>query len=135
MDICQSILANFYLRAAAGRYDRNEPWQLVALLTKIAQNKLATQARSEYRQPRDVRRASRLSDAWPAQPTDARGRINSFLTATLDRAYERSWNRRSGKSQTAALTAPIGRTSPPNWLAPPSHFKSEMSRSHVDGRE
>jgi hypothetical protein len=59
MDICQSILANFYLRAAAGRYDRNEPWQLVALLTKIAQNKLATQARSEYRQPRDVQAVCR----------------------------------------------------------------------------
>lgn len=62
MDICQSVLASFFLRAAAGQYDLNEPGQLVALLTKMAHNKLAMQARGHYRQRRDVRRVSSISN-------------------------------------------------------------------------
>src|ERR1043165_385089 len=53
MDISQSVLASFFLRAAAGQYDLNEPGQLVALLTKMAHNKLAMHARGHYRQRRD----------------------------------------------------------------------------------
>jgi RNA polymerase sigma factor (sigma-70 family) len=68
MDICQSVLASFFLRAAAGQYDLHDPPQLVALLTKMAQNKLAMHARSEYRQRRDVRRAAPLDDALAEQP-------------------------------------------------------------------
>jgi DNA-directed RNA polymerase specialized sigma24 family protein len=56
MDICQSVLASFFIRASAGQYDLAEPRQLVALLTRMAQNKLAMHARSQYRQRRDVRR-------------------------------------------------------------------------------
>ena len=41
MDVCQSVLASFFLRAAAGHYDLRDPAQLVALLTKMAHNKLA----------------------------------------------------------------------------------------------
>ena len=41
MDVCQSVLASFFLRAAAGQYDLRDPAQLVALLTKMAHNKLA----------------------------------------------------------------------------------------------
>src|SRR4051794_5577973 len=89
MDICQSVLASFFLRAAAGQYDLNEPGQLVALLTKMAQNKLAMHARSEYRQRRDVRRASSLSDAWPA-PSDKRSGPDQQVIDRdlLNRAYE-----------------------------------------------
>lgn len=58
MDICQSVLGSFFLRAAAGQYDLHEPGQLVALLVRMAQNKLAMHARSLYRQRRDVRRTA-----------------------------------------------------------------------------
>jgi RNA polymerase sigma-70 factor (ECF subfamily) len=68
MDICQSVLASFFLRAAAGQYDLNDPAQLVALLTKMAQNKLAMHARSEYRQRRDVRRATQLDEHLAEAP-------------------------------------------------------------------
>lgn len=68
MDICQSVLASFFLRAAAGQYDLHDPPQLVALLTKMAQNKLAMHARSEYRQRRDVRRALPLGDELAEPP-------------------------------------------------------------------
>src|SRR5215470_19112005 len=65
MDVCQSVLASFFLRAAAGQYDLRDPAQLVALLTKMAHNKLAMRTRHEYRQRRDVRRNVCLGDVQP----------------------------------------------------------------------
>jgi RNA polymerase sigma-70 factor (ECF subfamily) len=61
IDICQSVLASFFIRAAAGQYDLQNPQQLVALLTRMAHNKLAMHARHEYRQRRDVRRLAELN--------------------------------------------------------------------------
>jgi RNA polymerase sigma-70 factor (ECF subfamily) len=45
MDICQSVLASFLLRAAAGQYDVHHPRALMRLLVRMARNKLATHAR------------------------------------------------------------------------------------------
>src|SRR5262249_54335757 len=56
-DVCQSVLASFFARAAAGQYDLNSPAQLVGLLTRMAHNKLASRARYLTRECRDVRRA------------------------------------------------------------------------------
>ncbi len=60
MDVCQSVLRSFFVRAAAGQYDLSEPAQLVGLLTRMAQNKLAMQARAAHRRRRDTRRAGSL---------------------------------------------------------------------------
>jgi RNA polymerase sigma factor (sigma-70 family) len=88
MDICQSVLASFFLRAAAGEYDLNEPGQLVALLTKMAHNKLAMHARGHYRQRRDVRRASSMSDDWSAPIDKALGPDEQVINRDLiHRAY------------------------------------------------
>jgi DNA-directed RNA polymerase specialized sigma24 family protein len=65
MDVCQSVLSSFFIRAATGAFKLHEPRQLVALLVKMAQNKLAMHARNQYRQRRDVRR-SRESFREPA---------------------------------------------------------------------
>lgn len=56
MDICQSVLASFFARAAIGEYDLDEPSQLIRLLVGMARNKVAEQARHHQRQRRDVRR-------------------------------------------------------------------------------
>lgn len=56
MDICQSVLASFFVRAAAGQYDIEQPDQLLKLLVAMARNKLALQARAQQRQRRDYRR-------------------------------------------------------------------------------
>jgi RNA polymerase sigma-70 factor (ECF subfamily) len=56
MDVCQSVLASFFLRAAAGAYDMERPDQLAALLAGIARNKLSEHVRHHQRQRRDVRR-------------------------------------------------------------------------------
>ena len=61
MDVCQSVMASFFIRAAAGQFDlRNRP-QLVSLLVEMAQHKLASAARRQYQQRRDVRRLSRVA--------------------------------------------------------------------------
>ena len=62
-DICQSVLGSFFVRAAAGQYDLAEPAQLVALLVRMARNKLATQARFHRRQRRDAHLVTGQDDA------------------------------------------------------------------------
>src|SRR5262249_36832779 len=56
MDICQSVLASFFVRAASGQYDLDEPGQLRRLLVGIARNKVAFQARRQRAKRRDHRR-------------------------------------------------------------------------------
>ncbi len=41
MDICQSVLASFCVRATLGQYELSEPNQLPKLLHAMARNKLA----------------------------------------------------------------------------------------------
>src|SRR5262245_18580419 len=56
MDLCQSVLGSFFVRAAAGQYELEQPGQLVRLLVTIARNKVAYQARRQQAQRRDQRR-------------------------------------------------------------------------------
>jgi RNA polymerase sigma-70 factor (ECF subfamily) len=55
-DVCQSVLASFFARAAAGQFDLDSPAQLVGLLTRMAHNKLVSRARYSTRARRDGRR-------------------------------------------------------------------------------
>jgi RNA polymerase sigma-70 factor (ECF subfamily) len=71
VDVCQSVLASFFLRAAAGEYDLTDPGQLVRLLVKMAQNKLATQARFHRRQRRHQGRTTGLVEQGEQAATDA----------------------------------------------------------------
>ena len=57
-DICQSVLASFFMRAAAGQYNLDEPVQLVGLLKRMARNKLAQQVRKQNAHRRDARRVA-----------------------------------------------------------------------------
>jgi hypothetical protein len=56
MDICQSVLVNFFVRVATGQYDLKEPNDLVKLLLVMTRNKVTEKARNRYRQRRDTRR-------------------------------------------------------------------------------
>src|SRR5262245_65121852 len=47
VDICQSVLGNFFARAALGQFDLGEPRQLLALLVKMARNRLTDWARRQ----------------------------------------------------------------------------------------
>jgi RNA polymerase sigma-70 factor (ECF subfamily) len=56
MDICQSVLAIFFVRVAAGQYDLKEPDDLIKLLLTMTRNKVAEKMRRQHRQRRDSRR-------------------------------------------------------------------------------
>ena len=45
MDVCQSVMANFFVRAAAGQFELDRPDQLLRLLVTMARNRLLDQAR------------------------------------------------------------------------------------------
>jgi RNA polymerase sigma-70 factor (ECF subfamily) len=55
MDVCQSVLLSFFVRAASGQYELDTPEQLLKLLTAMARNKLLNQARSQHAARRDQR--------------------------------------------------------------------------------
>src|SRR5262249_7736935 len=56
LDICQSVLRSFFVRAALGQYELSTPQELLNLLSRIARHKLADQVKQHQRECRDVRR-------------------------------------------------------------------------------
>jgi RNA polymerase sigma factor (sigma-70 family) len=56
MDVCQSVLALFFVRAATGEYDLKEPDDLIKLLATMTRNKVAEKMRRQHRLRRDSRR-------------------------------------------------------------------------------
>jgi RNA polymerase sigma-70 factor (ECF subfamily) len=58
MDVCQSVLASFFVRVGAGQYDLDQPDQLIKLLVRMVHNKVASAARHQNRQRRDHRRTA-----------------------------------------------------------------------------
>lgn len=84
LDICQSVLASFFVRTAAGQYDLERPEDLLKLLVGMARNKLAFQARQHYRQCRDLRRldaagAEALAEVAAVEPTPSQLVANKEL--------------------------------------------------------
>jgi len=55
MDICQSVMGNFFDRLARGQYPLETPDQLIKLLVTMAHNKLTDQVRRQQAQRRDAR--------------------------------------------------------------------------------
>jgi RNA polymerase sigma-70 factor (ECF subfamily) len=53
VDVCQSVMATFFVRAALGQYDLSTPEHLVKLLATIARNKVINQARKQRAACRD----------------------------------------------------------------------------------
>lgn len=62
LDVCQSVFASFFVRAAAGQFDLREPRDLVALLARMAEYKLHHRVAHHYRQRRDFRRTAANAD-------------------------------------------------------------------------
>jgi RNA polymerase sigma factor (sigma-70 family) len=58
MDICQSVMGSFFVRAASGQYDLETPEKVLGLLVAMARNKLASQARRQRTQRRGGRRVT-----------------------------------------------------------------------------
>ena len=64
VDVCQSVLANFFVRMQAGQFDLESPKQLLNLLITMAQNRLRDHVRGQHAERRDQRRV--LADGAPA---------------------------------------------------------------------
>ncbi len=60
MDVCQSVLASFFLRAASGQYELDGPHQLLRLLVRMAQNKVVNTVRKQRSSRRSWRGAAPL---------------------------------------------------------------------------
>jgi RNA polymerase sigma-70 factor (ECF subfamily) len=56
LDICQTVLASFFFRAALGQYDLDQPENLLKLLITMTRRKVALQARKYRSRPADRRR-------------------------------------------------------------------------------
>lgn len=108
MDVCQSVLASFFVRTVMGQYELESPEHLIKLLTTITRNKVANQVYRHQAQRRDRRRnrsideedirlADRASD--PSEQASARDMLEQVRrrleppTRYLadQRALGRSW--------------------------------------------
>src|SRR5262245_11926294 len=90
MDVCQSVMLSFFVRAAAGQFDLDRPEDLVGLLVRMAQNKFGERVRFHHRQRRDAGRGQAAGDALPelAQPgpgPDRQAAGREALSALLTR--------------------------------------------------
>src|SRR5262249_50649931 len=56
LDICQSVLGSFFVRAALGQYDLDRPEQLLKLLLSMTRKKLIDHVRAQGAARRDFRR-------------------------------------------------------------------------------
>jgi DNA-directed RNA polymerase specialized sigma24 family protein len=63
-DICQSVMASFFVRAAAGDYELEQPDQLLRLLVVMTRRKLANQKRRHCAEMRDCRRMAECDPAY-----------------------------------------------------------------------
>jgi RNA polymerase sigma-70 factor (ECF subfamily) len=74
VDVCQSVLASFFARAALGQYDLDQPEQVAKLLTVMARNKLVGKARK--RRPDELEAAlggaSQVPELVAAEPSPSR---------------------------------------------------------------
>ena len=67
VDVCQSVLANFFVRAASGQFDFENPNQLRALLSTMARNRFRDHVRRQKADRRDTRRTQGGDDAMLQQ--------------------------------------------------------------------
>lgn len=106
MDVSQSVLGSFFLRAALGEYDLQRPEDLIRLLISMTRNKVVDATRRQRAQRRDHRRATSLDSIdlaaqapSPSQIVEGRELLAVFRTKLSDeerrladlRAAGREW--------------------------------------------
>src|ERR1700733_5422349 len=91
MDICQSVMGSFFLRAALGEYDLGRPEDLIRLLISMTRNKVVDATRRQRAQRRDHRRATSLEAVdvvartpSPSQVVEGRELLEAFRTHLSD---------------------------------------------------
>jgi ECF sigma factor len=115
-DICQSVLASFFLRAASGQYNLQKSGHLLRLLVAMARNKLASQARHSYvarRDPQALRDglngAEQLAAPEPGPfQAVAEQDFCGALLAALSAEERQLADRRAYQVEWAAIAADLG---------------------------
>jgi RNA polymerase sigma-70 factor (ECF subfamily) len=91
MDICQSVMGSFFLRAALGEYDLNKPEDLIRLLISMTRNKVVDATRRQRAQRRDHRRSTSLEAVDLQSPIPSPSQIaegRELLAAFRERLTE-----------------------------------------------
>lgn len=118
MDICQSVLGSFFVRANLGQYELAESDDLLKLLVRMARNKLAEHARHEAADCRDYRRVAGSGldkvqapapDASPSQELELRELTARFRELLSPEEQELAAQRAQGQAW-AELAAARGTT-------------------------
>jgi RNA polymerase sigma-70 factor (ECF subfamily) len=96
MDVCQSVLATFFKRAAAGQYELEHAEQLIHLLARMACNKVADEARKQHAKRRDVGRvqpADFLADALAGREREPGEQLaqRELIERFRERLSEEEW--------------------------------------------
>lgn len=131
MDVCQSVLANFFLRLSRGQYDLGSPQALLALLCRMARNKLVDLARRADARGRQHHLVGGEADRALAQATAGLGgspserAVNRDLLEAADRlmtAEERYLaHQRAAGRPWAELAAELGSS--------PEALRKQLSRA------
>jgi RNA polymerase sigma factor (sigma-70 family) len=79
MDVCQSVMADFFVRTALGQFEFQDPQQLVGLLAKMARNRVINHAKKQRAKRRDIHRVE-TGDVADMQPA-ASGETPSEIVA------------------------------------------------------
>jgi RNA polymerase sigma-70 factor (ECF subfamily) len=115
MDICQSVLASFFVRAALGQYELQRPEELLKLLTVMARNKVVDQARKPrpgQPQPPPDGQPGQVEDLAapgpsPSEQVEARDLLERFR-ARLTEDERRLADRRALGREWADIAAELG---------------------------
>jgi RNA polymerase sigma factor (sigma-70 family) len=117
IDICQSVMADFFVRTALGQFELKTPAQLVALLTVMARNRVINHAKKHRTQRRDIGRmeASDVNDLqvaaeWetPSQIVAGRELLDAFRARLAPDERDLADRRSRGESWTEIALATGG---------------------------
>jgi RNA polymerase sigma-70 factor (ECF subfamily) len=118
VDICQSVLASFFVRATSGQLDLDQPEKVVGLLVQMARHKLAHQIRTQQAKRRDIRRvqgvASHDMDVAGTDPSPSEWCAGQELLQEIHKRLSpeerRLADRRVEGDDWAAISAEVGGT-------------------------
>jgi RNA polymerase sigma-70 factor (ECF subfamily) len=128
-DVCQSVLATFFKRAAAGQYQLERADQLIHLLVRMACNKVAGQARKQRALRRDVGRLERAefladehagADREPGELVAQRELVARFRERLSEEEWRLVSERADGRGW-AEIAADVGGT--------PEGLRKRLSRA------
>ena len=107
IDICQSVMGDFFVRASLGQFELDTPQQLIKLLATMAQNKLLNHAEKQQAAKRDVRRMEALgiedfpvtgTDSTPSQIVANRELLEKFRSGLTPEEFYLADQRGDGRS-------------------------------------